>query len=667
MATRQSRREEYSSSNVVRTLTPNRPLSPGDKGVQLDNLLDDLQTTVTRTANHLNSSKARDVEYLSPANQTTVVNERSISPAQDGTKIYKTSHYEYSSSRTGGKGNLESKSFPSTQANVSQLDNLLEDLKQERDISFDIENNKSNVGIDSGLLEPGQRISKTTRTVNTTRSSGASKPTVKRELAFDSPSLVSSISHESRTQHRNHSPNTTYKRREESHVTRDAAYDTEPVLDTSPTSTTKRTYNYTKTSERSRHEVPYNTNIVEVETTDLPAELKDVPLSSDLLPQPGTKVTTTIKTFTYEIPNDTKIPTNQNFTFKKEFYNSTNNSTTSTSYPPERDVPPPQKLLPSHGPGSEETYIYKTESHNTTNRTDGYPAHPPPATNQTYLYKREVNETTNNVYGPPGSSYVTNPQSPQPTVNSTLIHERNETNTTRNYHHPPNDVPYPSNTSLPPAGQPGPKQTYFYKKETSNTTNTTYGPPGGDYSPHIERDVPLRSSPYHNEPTTKAYKYTSESTTTNVHNRLPDREPLLSRPFPTDAVEPTHVDGHPPKHLGQLLASFDNTNHDKIDDEPYVPRKEVNTALASNKSVAIADPKVPTKNIAGPPVYYPPGKELFAKSEAQAAWRAQGGYGKGSGKYEYEAESKSKSSSKSGAAVVPVCLPLCCAMPCTIM
>jgi hypothetical protein len=35
--------------------------------------------------------------------------------------------------------------------------------------------------------------------------------------------------------------------------------------------------------------------------------------------------------------------------------------------------------------------------------------------------------------------------------------------------------------------------------------------------------------------------------------------------------------------------------------------------------------------------------------------------------YEYEKESKSKSNSSGGAAVVPVCLPLCCAMPCVIM
>lgn len=48
----------------------------------------------------------------------------------------------------------------------------------------------------------------------------------------------------------------------------------------------------------------------------------------------------------------------------------------------------------------------------------------------------------------------------------------------------------------------------------------------------------------------------------------------------------------------------------------------MNTALASNKNIPIVEAKVQTKNIAGPPVYYPPGKELFTKSEAQAAWKA---------------------------------------------
>lgn len=112
-------------------------------------------------------------------------------------------------------------------------------------------------------------------------------------------------------------------------------------------------------------------------------------------------------------------------------------------------------------------------------------------------------------------------------------------------------------------------------------------------------------------------------------------------------------------------------------------------------------PKVKSKNVAGPPVYYPPGSAEFTKKEesnvavsqssvSYEIYRVtyarvsknifpdllrlnsnpvpnsfQGGWQKASGKYEYEASGKSKSSK--GAAVVPVCLPLCCALPCVIM
>lgn len=114
-----------------------------------------------------------------------------------------------------------------------------------------------------------------------------------RELKFDSPSLVSSIQHESRTRQRSRSPN--YQDHIESQITRDIKYDNEPVLDTTPNTNVSRSYNYSKTSSSSRKAVkPYNTEIVEVDTGDLPPELKDVPISSDLLPGPGTKVTTTV-------------------------------------------------------------------------------------------------------------------------------------------------------------------------------------------------------------------------------------------------------------------------------------------------------------------------------------------------------------------------------------
>lgn len=49
-----------------------------------DNLLDDLKTTVNRTTEHLNSAntlKSRDVQFLAPSNTTTIVEERSSSPA----------------------------------------------------------------------------------------------------------------------------------------------------------------------------------------------------------------------------------------------------------------------------------------------------------------------------------------------------------------------------------------------------------------------------------------------------------------------------------------------------------------------------------------------------------------------------------------------------------
>lgn len=124
-------------------------------------------------------------------------------------------------------------------------------------------------------------MSKTARTITTT--SGESKH-VNRELKFDSPSLVG--------RHRSRSPN--YQDHVESQVVRDIKYDTEPVLDTTPNSTIARSYNYSKSSTNARNATPYNTEIVEMDTTDLPVELKDVPIANDLLPGPGTKVTTTV-------------------------------------------------------------------------------------------------------------------------------------------------------------------------------------------------------------------------------------------------------------------------------------------------------------------------------------------------------------------------------------
>lgn len=246
------------------------------------------------------------------------------------------------------------------------------------------------------------------------------------------------------------------------------------------------------------------------------------------------------------------MPTNKNFTYKNEFYNTSNSS--NTYYPdyPEKDIPPPTKQT---------TILNK--SHNTINRTDNIygpnPNHSPPelGPNQTYIYKREVNETKNNIYGPA-------PRSPQPVNTTTSLYERNTTNT-RNVYHPPGGIPiYPNNANLPPPGQPGTKQTYLYKKESTNTTNTIYEPPSGrEYLPHDRYSEPERHPEQPEPPVSDAYyKYSTSTTTKNTVNRPGEREPLIA-PFPTEQIIPTQVDGTP-KHLGQLMASFDDVGEKRL-------------------------------------------------------------------------------------------------------
>lgn len=79
----------------------------------------------------------------------------------------------------------------------------------------------------------------------------------------------------------------------------------------------------------------------------------------------------------------------------------------------------------------------------------------------------------------------------------------------------------------------------MYKKETTNTTNTMYEPEP------VPAPVP--------DPTTNTYYKYSSQTTTNRN------EPRMA-PFPIEGIQqPTQVDGTP-KHLNQLLASFDDVS-----------------------------------------------------------------------------------------------------------
>lgn len=77
----------------------------------------------------------------------------------------------------------------------------------------------------------------------------------------------------------------------------------------------------------------------------------------------------------------------------------------------------------------------------------------------------------------------------------------------------------------------------------------------------------------------------------------------------------------------------------------------------------------PSRNVAGPPVFYPPG-QIFTRTEEESMKEESG---KGKMKMERSRKEKEKMKTKhkegggEGAVPVPVCLPVCCAAPCSIM
>jgi hypothetical protein len=681
----------------------------------LDNILEDLQNSISRPGSamgqtaHSHYNTHREVQYLNPVNATTVLRERSLSPNTSGTKTYKTTRYEYSTldgGRTSSTGyNSDSGNF----SEINKLDSLLSDLEQERGAT--LERNKSsasNIGIDSGLLEPGTKVIKTTTTYTT------KKPAVQRELVFDSPEMAplrtsrhrspgyeriiettttktaADDGHYGGINQRTLSPTNTGSRTER-YITETRRINNEIIPNQrtlSPTGrneqyiTETRTINneiiptptvvkndryYTETRTINNEIIPapvpktidYN-EVVRVENSVGPTALQDIQLSDDILPKPKTKVTTTVRTYTYEIPEPET--TTQTIVYKNQ-YNSDN--TGIVTYPPERDPPKNTAVL------------YKTER--TQRAVDYYPNQP----NQPH----DAYPTVHQPHQPLTIQEVPQQQQQQPPQSTTHVYRYDITNTTNTTNTTnPQNIPPGGITVYPP---PPTQTTIVYKTDTHNVnqkyrspTPTNYYPdrngPGGSPYPSHPPAHPMPSHPA--DPSVIVYKHTTTTNTRNIISPRPETEPLL-RPFPVEGPTITEVDGNPPKHLHDLMATFGDTvdpNYQdskrvQIAEKPFektsVKEKEKQSTIIKAKDVVDdKDKQAPSKNVQGPPVYYPPNHEMFLKKEeSSSGYRSQGGYARAKGKYEYEASSKSKSSSKTSKAVVPVCLPLCCAMPCTIM
>lgn len=336
--------------------------------------------------------------------------------------------------------------------------------------------------------------------------------------------------------------------------------------------------------------------MIETTTPDINPEILSN-LDPTLLPAGNTKVTTTIKTYTYEIPGSGYKPTASSPEPEKYVYSPNqsqttpsnsfvyskveNNDVTNTiTYPSQTNVyketsvtnqtvPPYQKPNPPAGttiikettrnyqpgyspelPPNKQTYIYNETTHTTTTNEDypddphgrpihrypvnGYPNEPPK--NETYIYKETHNTTTNKSPSPYLNGYP--PQERGPT---TIIYK--EDNHTTNYAPPPPRQP-----------SPPPNRTVIINKTTNTVDN--YGP--NHYPPHSNKpyDSPHGRGP--NEPydpnnVNITYKYTTH--TSNNYKGYPphdESQPLLRpQPFPYDGEGP-------PRRVEELMAKIGN-------------------------------------------------------------------------------------------------------------
>jgi hypothetical protein len=262
-------------------------------------------------------------------------------------------------------------------------------------------------------------------------------------------------------------------------------------------------------------------------------------------------------------------------------------------------------------------------------------------------------------------------------------------------------------------------------QQSSTSSSSSYNKSSSNYDP---KPIPVSGRPpvggvpsvgspgggipsYDDPPEPKPARYYT-STTTTEHRTERELSPV--RRFPSPHPRTGDGYGDPPKRLDELLATFEdssyhdstikysgdgggphksvpygpgthqvtpvrqvrideNIQHRQIDDESELIQRK-NTTSYQNPAYGGGNKEIEhTRNISGPPVFYPPG-QIFSKTEEESLMQSQES-GKGKGKMKAKREYKEKEKMKSkhsekeggGAVPVPVCLPVCCAAPCVIM
>lgn len=623
----------------------------------LDALLEDLQTSVSRSTTPSRGGRALSpqVEYRVAANPTKIVSEgRPISP----TRTMTTTTEKYVS--TGPSG------APSGIPGLDFIDSELQNVQpgQSKTIAYKQVSYQYNKTLD------GKPIDSWTVDNALTNSSAAMIDDI-RERTYEESTMQRGIEPVGKSVNRElvYNDSSTSRSKQTSplpaaqrdvkyiHAESSSSYQTEPVQQQNTVTTTVHTSSAAQ-------------EYGNVEYIPVPSPTPAVPIN--LAPGPNTKVTTTIKTYTYELPGP------------PETYLPGGNVPGTVVLPGDQTI---TYTIPKGTTSDKTIKTYQTVTENVPSKGPArYGSPPPPVTDvakksttihQESKFYREEHHHGGRPSHPTAYHHHHHPASPPPVENKTTI-ARNE-----KYYHV-DGMAYPN-------GDNHPGTTVIYQNQPANVceTHTTVNrieehypsrPPSTGR--HPTPDKPGTPVNYYTPPpqssaqpqSTAIYKLSNTTTTIPPNKNPEDHEVLLPKPFPVEDVRAKPVNNvqTPPKKLEDLMASFSDTEREVLEDIEKREKEQQRDSPAVKKEVDFVPhtpPKVKSKNVAGPPVYYPPGAAEFTKKEEYSAAMSQagGGWAKAKGKYEYEASSKSKTKSSSGKAVVPVCLPLCCALPCVIM
>ncbi|XP_067008595.2 uncharacterized protein [Anabrus simplex] len=705
--------------------------------VQQDTLPRDYQQVVTRT---VQQETVPQVQYLSAANPTTVVQERASSPMNPGEQrsvtAYKTVSYQYKSSdKQQSVPIVDSKVITSKSAsderlqqNLTELDSLLVDLHQAQKTGFGSPQGGSTTtttrtevvtsGVDPGLLEP------VNHSTPAPPARQQQQQHISRSVQYKYNNQQYDSDGPSPVRYQIDTPSPRLQPKRSSSANRELVYGPNEPGHTrttrSPSPMRQRDVSSLERQHATLHKEMYYEN----------------KSNSNVLPS------TRSQTMPHEHYRE-KSPTNERL--RRELFYETKTTGSVPPSPRYRDMSPPSQRRgtspvppvqtissspePYPGQPGGTSRVTTVRTYNYTTNTAGTPPPPPPVSRSPYpsvspspipMSKSPYPETVTVTELSPSPHRSPPASSPEnyPPPHQTL---------------PPGVLPYPPPPQIP--GQPPTKvittvHTYTYEIPGQPGVNHPYPPPGTttttyvnslppdapDYpgpgdrtlTYHVSPQLPREKEPLLPQepptvihsveppqpPTVITYKYSTHHTSHTSNNNYPggpaqpeEQQPLLPRPFPTSSPPPGQTsEGQPPKRLDDLMASFGDPKEPASPPSYYTTEKTVTTTTSRHpegNGVAIVPPSTAitktketektvvkqrekTVNKPGPPVYYPPGVELFTKNEesmmTQGSKKASA-----SGKYKYESESKSKSSSGGGAAVVPVCLPLCCAMPCVIL